>query len=213
MSYGVDKSIVYIRKPEVFDNIKKYVFEPMTRYQNPFYLFIVGFCGELHIGLRPEKGINNLLDPKHFLYTIDDVKFWLESTYTRKELDKVNRYRKMTMYEDVLDDANKIFKHKIDKSMLNIFQEYKVPVFVWEEYLVNYSKHKLTLNPCLKDYKFYKVKNVAQAFQDIQMYISGVLGASTNPMINISNKDMIVKKGFDLKTSFRHPIKFKKEKK
>ena len=44
---------------------------------------------------------------------------------------------------------------------------------------------------------------VLAAFQLIQSYISGVLGAKENDIIEVDNTSKILKVGFDLKTSFR----------
>ena len=42
-----------------------------------------------------------------------------------------------------------------------------------------------------------------QAYQDLAAYVDGVLGRDVAPMVAISDRDQIVKKGFDLVTSFR----------
>jgi hypothetical protein len=41
------------------------------------------------------------------------------------------------------------------------------------------------------------------AFQEIQMFISGVLGIDENPTVEVSDKDKIISRGFDYKWSFR----------
>jgi hypothetical protein len=62
---------------------------------------------------------------------------------------------------------------------------------------------KFTVNTPLSIFQFYKVFDPYSAFQAVQSYVSGVLGGSENPMIEVSNAIKIVKAGFDLKTSFR----------
>jgi hypothetical protein len=55
----------------------------------------------------------------------------------------------------------------------------------------------------LKKHSFYRVFPTAVAYQEISMYLGGVLGQG-NPVIpEISNDDMITSKGFNLKNSFR----------
>jgi hypothetical protein len=54
----------------------------------------------------------------------------------------------------------------------------------------------------LKDYKFYKVFDPYTAFQELDMFISGVLTREGNPMAGISDTDLRDKKGFD-KMSFK----------
>lgn len=56
-------------------------------------------------------------------------------------------------------------------------------------------------------FQFYKVMNAQQAAQEIEMFVSGVLTNTRNPMVEISNIDKIKKAGFDIKQSFRHRTK------
>jgi hypothetical protein len=60
----------------------------------------------------------------------------------------------------------------------------------------------------LKDLQFYKVKDAFTAFQEISMFVGGVLPREGNPMASIADEEVrIHKAGFDAKTSFRHPVK------
>jgi len=86
-----------------------------------------------------------------------------------------------------------------DKNIFDLHYKLGVPVFCYSEYERN---SKIILNPELKSMKFYKVKDVYQTFQDISMFISGVLGGQSPPMIEISDKVRKAKHGFD-KWSFK----------
>ena len=66
-----------------------------------------------------------------------------------------------------------------------------------------YILDKIQINPNLNDYQFHKMIDVLAAFQSIQSYISGVLGAKENDIIEVDNTSKILKVGFDLKTSLR----------
>ena len=70
-----------------------------------------------------------------------------------------------------------------------------------------------TKNPILKDYDFQKIVDPYTAFQEIQMYISGVLSTGDkNPQWPISDKLKAESKGFN-DLSFRrqeHPRKSKR---
>ena len=61
----------------------------------------------------------------------------------------------------------------------------------------------------LKDYEFYKKFDSFAAFQEIQMFLSGVLGNKENEIIVVSDKDKIAQHGFD-KFSFRKDKEVKK---
>jgi hypothetical protein len=56
----------------------------------------------------------------------------------------------------------------------------------------------------LKDVQFFKVLDAYTAFQEISMWVGGVLPSSGNQMVVISDKVRIEKHGFDSVTSFRN---------
>ena len=85
----------------------------------------------------------------------------------------------------------------------NLFIDKKVPLFAL-------TNEKIILNANLKDYRFAKIKDPFTAFQDIMMYISGVLGVGEPEMVEISNNDMRDKKGFDDWSFKKHPDDTKK---
>lgn len=58
-------------------------------------------------------------------------------------------------------------------------------------------------NPCLKDLNLQRVLDPYTAFQDISQFISGVVPGQHMPMVQLSDKDQIRKKGFDPKYGFR----------
>lgn len=61
------------------------------------------------------------------------------------------------------------------------------------------------VNPdCLKDIGFPRVMDPYTIFQELDMWVSGVLGMPANAMVEVSNDTKIHKHGFD-KTSFRKP--------
>lgn len=59
------------------------------------------------------------------------------------------------------------------------------------------------INPCLKKFNFQKLLDPYTAFQNLYMFVGGVIGNKEKEIIKISDKDMIGKKGFDDKWSFR----------
>lgn len=84
-----------------------------------------------------------------------------------------------------------------------MFRDSGHPIFVLDTQMNKDYKYPLTYNASLKKYKFFKVFSTALAYQEISMYLGGVLGQGNPTIPEISNKDMIEAKGFDLKTSFR----------
>ena len=69
-----------------------------------------------------------------------------------------------------------------------------------------WGRCEVTLTPILAESQFYKVKDPFAAFQEISMYLGGVIPRQIPELIQISDKDRIAQHGFD-KHSFRHPVK------
>ena len=65
---------------------------------------------------------------------------------------------------------------------------------------------KFFINPNLKNYEFYKIFDTFQAFQEIQMFLGGVLGAGEKNIIEVEDKYKIAGHGFN-KWSFRRESK------
>ena len=61
------------------------------------------------------------------------------------------------------------------------------------------------VDPCLKDFHFNKVIDAYTAFQEIDMFLGGVLGDASDPPSPMTDRDKIVSHGMDLKWSFRKP--------
>jgi hypothetical protein len=109
-----------------------------------------------------------------------------------------------------LDDS---IKYILSYNALPIFRELKVPVFVYDGDFgrttfdkkrrgYNNHKPKFFINPLLKNYEFYKVFDTFQAFQEISMFMGGVLGAGEKEITVVADKYKIAQHGFD-KYSFR----------
>jgi len=151
--------------------------------------FIVGFCGKLYIGwklwYREEDGLSG--EWKYDIsYDFDYVEPMIKISY---------------MFHKPSDSVKKILNY----NAINIFREHHTPSFIYYEddgYRVSRNE-KFIVNPILKDFEFYKVFDSFTAFQEIQMFLGGVLGSGENDMVEISNKNKILKHGFDYKWSFR----------
>ncbi len=58
-------------------------------------------------------------------------------------------------------------------------------------------------NPCLKDLGFQRTLDPQSCFQSIAQFIGGVMPGKQMPMVQLDDKHMVQKKGFDPKYSFR----------
>jgi hypothetical protein len=203
---GIDTTIRYRRDTTSLKAVSPYTIAHLPRdfhYNNDLDLQrnqgapnrvlvfqIIGFCGTSIVSLTDE-----------------------EKTYFGEEIlaldwAKTKSYRKFSNYQIVTDCIQR-FHNQTDHSL---FQQFKVPIFSvpivspLNAYELNAAAlywPTFTLNPKLSDRKFYQYKDAYSAFQDIQSYISGVLGIDPQPTIELSDKSKIIKAGFDPKTSFR----------
>lgn len=223
---GIDKSIVYDRKIIELENkeIPLDAYKPLLsninmkggfERQHIFYLnksetkykdveyFLIGFCGKYYLGFKFYYLVENDLLQHYnvdFKYDLNEIKKHLDLNNHKKYSWK----RRGDQFESLVKAVN-----EYDSDV--IFRKYNTPCFVYH-YATKISKSNrvgrklLTINPNLKDFEFAKVVDPFSAFQEIQMYISGVLGVNEKPVITVSDKDRIAAHGFD-KWSFRKPPK------
>ena len=88
----------------------------------------------------------------------------------------------------------------------------KTPIFVIEpvtntySYIANTSHTilhaRITKDPILRKYSFYKLFDAYQTFQDISFYLEGVLGIKAPAMASVPDEYLLEGKGFD-KWSFK----------
>jgi len=230
MQLGVDKTCVFTRKMlEWFDNeseykrifsIKpridmKYVITRMDRFRNPIgniriektgYIFFCGSCFPfLDLSDVDRTGVKHSLfafspeEVDRFVYSFGakedkigydtkskrhSINFWNTPLTLRQENIQLVFSNRANKTDDIID-----FHHKIDS-----------PIVVFDFF---YRNHKITINPLLKNYEFYKVFDPYTTFQELSMFISGVMGGKTPKMEKVSDEVRLEKHGFDKKTSFR----------
>jgi hypothetical protein len=221
---GIDKTIVYNRERVDIDderkfpdfitsskgtwkNLKEFSYYSFKKDMSINYIasshFIVGFCGKLYVGWKlyvPIKDNNDF--GKRFETII---------TYDVEFMNEILKPCGFNVNNTIIIDV----KHIQNYNAIDIFRKYNAPVFVYdadyERTSINrclYRNKKLFIvNPKLSDYEFYKVFDSVQAFQEISMFIGGVLGNKENSIIQINDKNKIEQHGFDYKWSFRKESK------
>jgi len=216
---GIDKSIVYNRKMEIEEDDTKFI-EPFKyvkgwsgKDRNAFHriasppatkehsiytsssAFIVGFCGKLYIGWKFYKEIKShhydmFPEIETFItYDLDFIKKELfESSWSGKlinDLDYISRYNSIQIFRLL---KSPIFMYDTDYERISIHRYRSNKVFI--------------TNPILKKYEFFKVMDSYTAFQEIQMFMGGVLGSGEKEIIEVEDKYKITQHGFN-KHSFR----------
>jgi len=166
-----------------------------TSHYHAYSTFIIGFCGKLYVGWKFYTEVT---------YTTGEKKLLTDIVYNFNTVKNHIKNKGWTMNLDVQ------LKACLNYDAIEIFRKYHTPIFVIDydydkKYIRKYYEHpKVTfiLNSNLNDLQFYKIFDSFAAFQEIQMFLSGVLGNKENDTITISDKDKITQHGFD-KFSFR----------
>lgn len=199
----IDKTCVYTRTTKEIDCAD--VFNEgmpvgmVRRYRENDFLsatpFIVGFCGKTYIGyiFEYEKIIDGKSTTKRMItYNKNNIikRLWPG----QKEMKKWYNKYSVTMMNEFFDKYDRKENH-------DLFRKHKVPIFVYVE---KDREKKFILNPNLKNYKFYRIFATYIAFQEIHMYLSGVLGTQEKDITAVSEKHRIQQRGFN-KWSFRNP--------
>jgi len=221
---GIDKTIVYERQEEVYssqngnyhmpDEIYK-IFYPKSKYHNDydfdiikknpddFYnMFIVGFCGKFYFGMKfvevPQRWTTDTASKEFITYDTEEMKSRIQ--------DK-RRYMSKTKDHAKLDELMAEIKNL---NTQDTFRKFNTPVFIFSfgDGMSHRTSHcvyhdtQFIVNPCLKAYDFYKIFGSFICFQEIAMYIGGVLGNREKDIVQVADKYKIAQHGFD-KWSFR----------
>jgi len=203
---GVDPKIIFHRK-----KLKEIKFNENLNFNLSHYdrkskdtYYVLSICGkryfikskkehwdfkwsDFHLITKKDLADDNIFtDVRHF---IEPRYFFHKSIKLKK--DKIN---------DLFNKLHGVY----DVGLVNISKKINIPIFV----IVSNNRNSITLHensPKLKDIKgISKILEPKQLFNDISFFIANVLNDSNPDIIQISNKDKIIKAGFDLKTSFRN---------
>ncbi len=214
---GIDKTIVYKRTtsevlleegffinglPRHFpDDLGRETYINGQKFNNRNYCkwMIIGFCGVYHVGVFNTVAAAS---KKHTIaYFGEDI---LQLDWQQNEAYWPYNHPKKV--------AEQVVRQWHLKENHHFFAQLNTPIFT-KEILHSLSEYewknkglyleKFEVNPNISNYQFYKNTDTFTAFQQIQSYLSGVLGTKENETIEVSNKSKIIKAGFDLKTSFR----------
>ena len=140
-----------------------------------------------------------------YCYSIEDIDKFYKTYLSKKQYKdyvttKTRSWR--TSFTGTQQETyEKWFKDRANLNHESYFIDNKMPVFVAEAQ--NRTDSCLVHLPELKKYEFYKAVDSYSAFQELSMYISGVLGTGNPAMIHIDDKYRIAGHGFD-RFSFKH---------
>ena len=222
LGFGIDPNVVYKRDSLTIDHplAKELIkFTPAhnsrgyySQYDDTYKAepFIIGFCGKVYLGYfmrTDKKEWGGWKEITRICYTIKEIEEFFIDNNLNTAINKFHEDQKKSAINAWWSNpfrewsvTQTIDKLKQNQDVQDVFVRYKVPVFLIT------NDDKLTLNPALNKYEFYKVVDAYTAFQEISQYMSGVLGTTEQNLTIISDKELIKKRGFD-KHSFRKPKK------
>lgn len=224
-SFGIDKTVVYTRRTKnvVLDrNDKRFSKDIPAPTSETIHLsrwervelkkFAIGFCGKIYPLMVLEPNSTSSIKESIAFYNAEELKKWLAINNIAVAAGRRWSWRSefSAYYEK---DINNFYKNAEWSKLESIFTEYKTPIFCFGRYYASDIGSSLTIqvSPQLKTWKFAKVKDPATAFQELYMYISGVLGTPCMPMIEIADKYKQQQHGHDDPYSFRRaPTKKRK---
>jgi len=183
----------------------------------------IGFCGHIYPLLKVKYYKNFKEIDSCIAYNKEDV-FKFASKYLKhRQLQKFYENEDIKFYQKVTVN-NLFYVNTLD--LTKLFLKYKTPIFIGS-FMLNEGKHRckliihnnnenlkhlynITLSGkydkrkfiSLQDLEFYRIIDTYTAFQEIHMYLSGVLGVNNPHVPEMDNQTKIDTKGFD-KWSFR----------
>lgn len=226
-AFGIDKTVVY--KRETFEIPKKRSHNHVYWHerddfpsicekhnQKSKYVFsysVIGFCGSLHPVVQARRydlKTDVLLNKTNF-YSYSELSSFLDARNLKDSGRGFWRHTEIRIESS--DGLKRFFDSCTWIKFSDKFREHNVPVFEYTSMKTDpgFLNEGLRLNPNLEHYDFGKVKDAVTAFQDIYMFLSGVLGTPERPMVKLSDKDLAKKHGHGDKYSFRTPPKKRKK--
>jgi hypothetical protein len=159
---------------------------------------IIGFCGEWHLYIKMNKSCSYGPSKSVVAYTYSEMLDFAISEKNDKLYDEISSNKSYDCYGDM---TYKTMFENVKNLKKDVFVEYLCPIIVISR-VVNEPRHSIVFNGLLRNFDFMKVKDPFQAYQDLSMYVGGVLGSPEKETVKISDECMRDKKGFD-KWSFR----------
>lgn len=176
--------------------------------------YILGFCGQVYILLEDKRDEN---DERYMYYEPKPEKLvWsFEDWMARRAKDKrpKSKFSGKSREKKGQKEAKAFFEQAPLPDVQEIFQKYQTPLFLIRRarYVSRFPGMK---DPCalfvntvnLEALGWQKRMDAFTTYQEIMMFMGGMAHPEPH-MLQVTDQDQIVKKGFDLRTSFRHPVK------
>lgn len=221
--YGQDQGVVYIRNKDFVeedlanDTINK--FYKIKSKNTSYYHHPLGdgstyrkvriaesgsifFCGDRHNFIITERTIGCGMmsrTEKRFHYSMESLDSYIDELNLKDEKEpyyrKISKNLIVDFFNNLKTEPNLHFEINAPIFIISAFRDDEVRYMSW--------KTRVQKNPILSDYNFAAVKDPYSAYQELDMFISGVMGGKSPVVVNISDDDMKQQKGFGHKYAFK----------
>jgi hypothetical protein len=157
------------------------------------------FCGKVYPSV--EMSTYGVSDADGYHYSFDS----LEAALAKFGLDFKTISR--TSFPRNLNSIKEYFSNNQNVHS-DLCAEYKSPIVT----ITNgrYNHVSVTKNDILSQYQFFKVLDPYSAFQELEMFLGGIMAPENKKMIEISDRYKIEEHGFDKWSFKKAPTKMKK---
>ena len=167
------------------------IFSPLTSFieLTSGYVF---FCGKFYPFIR------ELSNGKTF-YSQSSLENHLYANFRNKEVEEFlyGNYSWKQHQRDAIKAHFEQTKKDLSTPIEKLHKENNIPVYIL-------NNDMLYEGGRLRDFDFFKVLDPYTCFQELNLYVSGVLGGQSPILIEIDDEHKIEGKGFDKVTSFRN---------
>jgi hypothetical protein len=212
MGAGQDQSLVFVRQHQVVKDLPEFM-RPAHRFDRQSrrwgiqcFPFTIGFCGRLYYGItlvaRTHWSVEPAGETRHSFYSVSElsVAHAALGAVLDNETKHKKRWRNIFHTRDRFDWREFMAQPQGNKAHEQWFIENKVSIAVWDQ--ETYAPDERSINPQLKRYEFFRVFDAFQTYQELSMFVGGVLPGASADMAVVGDKDRLAQRGFD-KWSFR----------
>jgi len=199
---GFDSSLVYERESKALPfkgNLDDYNnHRAWNSYKPDFRWIIILFCGKEYKCIQ----VYDSMGKYKYFYTKEEYLEYVKNNH-KEYYNKIQKHKGGWLYNK---PEYTLFEKQIftNEEISDLHIKYNSPVLVIDEDHSKYNVWNVIINGEIGKYQFVRVVDVYTAFQEIEMYIGGILGMVKDGKVSIADKDMLPQKGFD-QFSFKNP--------
>jgi hypothetical protein len=211
LAHGHDDRVLYVRDKQIipYDSKVHGQFYAPLRISDisngdlAAYLeaFSVCFCGKLYMGMEVStQTYGYVRTNKRICYSIDELMTFMNEHQLTFESSKHNQ----VLSKQQKQRLETYFSRNGTDMPLQYMIDNKYAIMSFKRVFFPDRDTEVAVNGTLKELEFYRVMDAYQAYQELDMFVGGVLTQCDKMVDTVADKDRIVQHGFD-KYSFRKP--------